>query len=58
MKYIFFFVLKINAFSKTTLDSQNKSWTYTERVLAYIINIQRQNMIFAADIDPILIFIH
>lgn len=57
MKYTFF-VLKINTYSKATLDSQNKSWTYTKRILAYIINIQRQNMIFAAHIDPILIFIH
>ena len=57
MKYTFF-VLKRKACRKATLDSQNKSWTYTERVLAYIINIQRQNMIFAAHVDPILIFIH
>lgn len=57
MKYTFF-VLKINTYSKATLDSQNKSWTYTKRVLAYIINIQRQNMIFAAHINPILIFVH
>lgn len=55
---IFFFVLKEKAWSKATSDSQNKTWTYTEGVLAYIVNIQRQNMIFAPHVDPILIFIH
>lgn len=56
MKYTFF-VLRRKACSEATLG-KNRSGTYTERVLAYIINIQWQNMIFAAHIDPILIFIH
>lgn len=45
------------------MHTVKKSWilkinTYTKRVLAYIIDIQRQNVIFAAHIDSILIFIH